>query len=197
MLNRNSPGGNGLVGIRRSNDNHAGNRSQSHQLLDGLMGRAVLSHGDAVVGENINHRQTVHGRQTHRRTHIVAEDQEGSPKRDQATVQRHAIQDGAHGMLANAKVHVASRPVLRLEVPGPFHVREGAGSKIGRASHHFGQMRVQNGHCLTRCDAGCHWGVRRGECREIGVPTFRKLAVDDPLEFSSQFGILFRERLKT
>ena len=79
MLDGDTPGGNRLVGVRRPDDNHAGDGSESQQLFDRLMGWAVLSHGDAVVGENIDHRQSVHRREPHRRTHIVAEDQEGAP----------------------------------------------------------------------------------------------------------------------
>src|SRR5450759_350158 len=96
-------------------------------------------------------------------------------------------------MLPYAEVHVASRPVLRLEVPGPIHVRVGAGSKIGRASDHFGQMRSQNLDRLSRSDAGCHWAVRRSERREVIVPPLRKLTVHDSLKLRGEVRVFLSE----
>ncbi len=60
--NRDTPGGHCLIGICRPKDNHARDGTQAYQLLDGLMGWAVLAHADAVVRKDVNHRQGVHGR---------------------------------------------------------------------------------------------------------------------------------------
>ena len=84
--NGDSPCGHSFIGVRWPQDNHAGDRSQSDQLFDRLMGGAIFSHGQAVVGEDVDHRETVHRCETHRRTHVVAEDQEGSAVRDEAAV---------------------------------------------------------------------------------------------------------------
>ena len=42
-----------------------------------------------------------------RRAHVVREDHEGRAVGDDPAVQRHAVDDGAHGVLAHAEVEVA------------------------------------------------------------------------------------------
>ena len=147
--NGDSPSGDGLVGIGRSNYNHARDRSQPQQLLNRLVGRTVLSHGDAVMREDIDHWQRIHCCQSHWWAHVITEDQKGSPIGDEPPMQCHAVQNGAHGIFPDAEVHVASRPVLRLKVPSAVYGGMSAGSEIGRASHQFGQLRTKNRNCLS------------------------------------------------
>ncbi len=49
------------------------NAAQGSQLLNGLMGGPVLSHTDAVMSQNIKHRQLHHGRQPHGAFHVITE----------------------------------------------------------------------------------------------------------------------------
>jgi hypothetical protein len=54
-LQRTAPGDGRLVGIGRTNDREAWNRTQAGELLHRLMGRSVLPQSNAAVGQNINH----------------------------------------------------------------------------------------------------------------------------------------------
>ena len=112
-------------------------------------------------------------------------------------MQCHAVQNGAHGIFPDAEVHVASCPVLRLEVPGAIHVRMSTGSKIGRASHQFGQLRAKDRNRLSRGDARCHGTIGGNKCWQITVPTLRKLPIYDSLEFRSQVRMSLRKSLET
>ena len=47
----------GFVGIGGPDDPKIGNRSQGSQVLDRLMGGAILTHADGVVGKHEGHRQ--------------------------------------------------------------------------------------------------------------------------------------------
>ena len=86
---------------------------------------------------------------------------------------------------------------LRLEAPGPAYARVSAGIKIGRASHHFRQMRSQNRDRLSRSDTGCHGAVRRGKSWKVGVPTLGKPPVYDSLELRRQVRVFLGKSLKT
>ena len=57
-------------------------------------------------------------REPHRRPHVIREDQERRAVRNDAAVQRHAVHDRAHAVLANAEVEVAAGVVLGAEKLG-------------------------------------------------------------------------------
>ena len=78
------------------------------QLLDRLVGRAVLAERDAVVGEDVHDVQSHQRRQPDRRPHVVGEDQEGRAERHESAVRRQAVDDRAHRVLAHAEVEVAA-----------------------------------------------------------------------------------------
>jgi len=76
--NSNSPSGQVSLAVCRAQDNHTG-MIASDQLLHRLMVSGHPRPCHAVVSEDINHRQGVHGREAHGRTHVVAEDEEVPP----------------------------------------------------------------------------------------------------------------------
>ena len=78
------------------------------QVLDRLVGRAVLAEADRVVRPHVGDRQLHQRGQPDRRPHVVAEDQEGAAVRPGAAVQRDAVEDRAHGVLADAEVQRAA-----------------------------------------------------------------------------------------
>ena len=65
-----------LVGIGRAQDDQPGNRTKRGQVLDGLVRRAVLTDGDRVVCEDVDHRQLHQRAQPDGRPAVVTEDQE-------------------------------------------------------------------------------------------------------------------------
>ena len=73
-------------------------------------------------------------------SHVVVEGEEGGRVGTDAAVQRHAVRDGPHGVLADPEVEVALREVLRGDVAtaldgGPIGARE-----VGAAAEQLGQL---------------------------------------------------------
>ena len=104
VLERVPPGDRGLVGVGGPHDVEAGDRAQRGQVLDRLVGRAVLAEADRVVGPDVDDRQLHQRREPHRAAHVVAEDEERAAEHPRAAVQRDAVHDRAHGVLADAEV---------------------------------------------------------------------------------------------
>src|SRR5665811_1064843 len=89
---------------KRQHDIQAGNGTKGGQVLDGLMGRSVLSETDGVVGPDEGHGQLLEGGQSNRRTHVVREHQEGAAVGTSESLQRDSVEDAAHAELADAEV---------------------------------------------------------------------------------------------
>ena len=65
----------------------------------------------------------------------TGEDEEGRAVGDEAGgVQRDAVADGAHGVLAHSKAQVALLGGVLLEVPKLLHQRHVGGRQVGRAT---------------------------------------------------------------
>ena len=101
-----------LVGVGRAQRDQAGDRAQGDQLLDRLVGRAVLADADRIVREHVDDRQLHQRPEPDRRLHVVAEDQEARAEGADLG-QREAVDDRAHGVLAHAEVQVAPAGVRR------------------------------------------------------------------------------------
>ena len=71
--------------------------------------------------------------------HVVGEDEEGAAVGDHAAVQSHAVDDGAHGVLPHAEVHVAPAPLVEAQVAVAFEVGVGRRGEVGRAADEGGQ----------------------------------------------------------
>jgi hypothetical protein len=97
-----------FAGIGRA-EHHVGDQAKRDEVLDRLVGRAVLAETDRVVCENVGDRQLHYGSQPHRRPKVVGEDQERRHEGAHAAVQREPVGDPSHGVLADAEVQVASR----------------------------------------------------------------------------------------
>ena len=67
VLEHGLPAGGGLVGVGRADDVEAGDRAQRGEVLDRLVGRAVLAEADRVVGPDVGDRQLHERRQPDRR----------------------------------------------------------------------------------------------------------------------------------
>ena len=76
-------------------------------MFDRLMGRAVLTQPHRVVGVHPDARRAHEGGESKGGTHVIAEDQEGGAERAQTAVNRHAVDDRAHGVLADTEPYVA------------------------------------------------------------------------------------------
>ena len=93
------------------------------QVLDRLVGRAVLAEADRVVRPDVGHRQLHQRREPDRAAHVVGEGQERATEDASAAVDGDAVHDRAHAVLADAEVE---HPPARVGLP---HLR----SRGGRA----------------------------------------------------------------
>ena len=160
-----------FIGIARAQGQQPRRGAQLGQVLNGLVGGAVLADADRVMGKHEHHRQLHEGRQADRRFHVVAEHQERRGVRTQVR-QRHAIGDRAHGVFTDTEVQVASAVVVGTETPGAVErkVGLGRGRQVRRAAE---QPRDLPGegiqHVATGRAAGHALGVA-GEAGQVGLP---------------------------
>ena len=112
--------------------------AQAGQLLDGLMGGAVLADADGIVGEDVGHVQTHDGRHAHGVLHVIAEHEEGGAVGAQTAVQADAVADGRHGVFAHAEVDVVSLGRLGGEIALALHVALVGGREVGGAAKEVG-----------------------------------------------------------
>ncbi len=104
------PGHGRLVRVGRPHVPEVRDRSQRHVVLDRLMRRAVLAEADRVVRPDPERRQAHQCGEAHRRAHVVGEDEEGRAVRlQQRGLEREAVDDRAHRVLADAESDVAAR----------------------------------------------------------------------------------------
>ena len=75
------PGLDDLVRVGGPEDEQARHRPKRGELLDGLVGRAVLADADRVVGEDVQDRDLHQRGQPDRGARVVGEDQEARPVR--------------------------------------------------------------------------------------------------------------------
>ncbi len=178
-----------LRGIGRPDERDIGNRAQGRKLLDGLMRRPVLAEPDGVVRVDEDHALLHDGRETHRRTHVVREDQERPTERNEPAVQRHAVHDRAHAVLANAEVHVALVVIAGREILPRLHGRaigrrevRGAANELRhhtdeRIEHGIGRRSARNGPVL------------RGEIRDDLLPSGGQRSTHPTIELLRVVGI--------
>ena len=107
-LQRRLPRVRGLVGVAGAHHREAGDRAQRREVLDRLVSRAVLAEADGVVRPDVDDAGLHQRGQPDRAAHVVAEDQERAAVGAGRPVQRDAVEDRAHGVLADAEVQRAA-----------------------------------------------------------------------------------------
>ena len=115
----------GLVRVAGAHDREVRDGAQRRELLDRLVGRAVLAERDGVVRPDEDARDVHQRGQADRGPHVVAEDQERAAERAGGAVQHDAVDDRAHRVLADAEVQHAAVRVARPLVRGPLGRDEG------------------------------------------------------------------------
>ena len=83
----------GLIRVGRPDDAQARHGAQRPEVLDWLMGRAVLAEADRVMGPDEDARQLHEGCEPDGPTHVVAEDHERSAEGTGESVDRNAVED--------------------------------------------------------------------------------------------------------
>ena len=99
-----APAGGGLVGVGRTYDVEAGDRPQRGEVLDRLVGGAVLAEPDRVVGPHVGHRQLHQGAPAGPRRACSRRRSGRCRRRRGCRRERDAVHDRAHGVLADAEV---------------------------------------------------------------------------------------------
>ena len=89
---------------RGADDVEAGDRPQRGEVLDRLVGRAVLAETDGVVRPHVGDRQLHQRGEPHRGAHVVGEGEERAAEDAGAAVDGDAVHDRAHAVLADAEV---------------------------------------------------------------------------------------------
>src|SRR5699024_9906224 len=136
VLQHRTPGGRGLVRIRRADHRQPGDRAAGSQVLYRLVRGTVLTEADRVVRPHVDRRCLHQGRQPHRGPHVVAEGEERAAVGTGEAVQGDAVDDGAHRVLADTEVHRAAVDVAGEVVRGPVRRQE------GRLTGHRGVVRT-------------------------------------------------------
>ena len=112
VLDDEAPGLGRLRRVRRAQHDEARDRPERREVLDRLVGRAVLAQRDGVVRPDPRDRQARERREAHGAAHVVGELQERRPVRTHdAAVGGQAVHRAAHAVLAHAEEHVAARVV--------------------------------------------------------------------------------------
>ena len=181
LAQRVAPGERGLVEARGPHHVEVGRRPQRHELLDRLVGRAVLPHADRVVREDERRRDPHDRRQADRALHVVAEDQEAGAEGAEPG-QRQPVDHGAHRVLADAEVEVAPAVLAGLDAPAAVDERERGGRQVGRAADQLGNLgRRPLDDLLGGLAGGDHAGVR-ALLRDVGPEAGRQRVAELTLE---------------
>src|SRR5690554_3221061 len=93
-----------LIGVSGSHDREIRYRSERPQLLDGLMGWTILAERNGVVRPHEDARYVHECGKSNRRTHVVAEDEEGPAVRASLSMQLDAVENRTHRVFSNAEV---------------------------------------------------------------------------------------------
>ena len=159
-------------------------------MLDWLVGGSIFTNADRIVGPHEDRRDLHEGRKTHRRTHVIGEDKEGSAVAAGQARQGDAVEDATHGVLANTEVD--STPVrttwiflgaaiFRQEGVGPLHGRVVRPGEVGRSAPQLGKLRTQSAQDRSRSLTGAHLArLKSGNVEVVG-----QLVGEHPLEQGS------------
>lgn len=154
-----------LVTVGRPPNHAVGESTEVCQSLNRLVGRAVLTQTNRVVGGNPDHADLRESRETDGTSGVRHEVQEGTSEGKDGTIGSQTVHDGTHTVLTDTVANVATSVVgvtqLQrggLEVNGTLPPCQVGASKIGRSSNKLGNGSLNLGEDglrqLTRGDGG-------------------------------------------
>ena len=157
-------------------------------MLYGLVRGAVLTHTERVVRPDIYHVQTHERRQTHRRLHVVREDEECSACGDNAAMQRHAVHHARHRQLRHARLEELARKVTLGEGLGLLQeaVRLVRVAQVGRRHDHVVHLLGIDSEHRRRSGAGRDVRLHL----YLVVVYFGYLARKEPCQLTRQIAVL-------
>ncbi len=128
------PGQGAFVGVAGADDGAVGDGTDGGEGFDGFVGGAVFADKDGVVRHDEDALDFGEGHEADGRAHVVGEDEEGGAVGDECAVVADAGDDGAHAVLADAKVGGAAGVGVFLEGAVVFVPGFGGGGQVGTAA---------------------------------------------------------------
>lgn len=188
--------GAGLVSVGRAPDHAVGQGAEVSQRLNRLVGRAVLTQTNGVVGSNPDGADLREGRQTDGTSAIGDEVEEGTGVRQDGAVGGETVHDGTHGVLTDTIADIAAGVVteavgLWLEVNSVLPAGKVGTSQVGRATKELGDSSLNLGQDSLRELAGGNGRVSGGVDGQVLLPALRK----DTLLAADEVGVLLGELL--
>mmetsp|Transcript_3135 Transcript_3135/g.3682 ORF Transcript_3135/g.3682 Transcript_3135/m.3682 type:complete len:669 (-) Transcript_3135:198-2204(-) len=185
--NRVGVGSGRLLGIARAHHVEVGHGAEAGDDLNGLVGRAVLADADRIVGPDVRDGKVRESGDADGAHHVAREDKEGGARGAVKAVEANAVEDGAHGVLADAVVEVAASIVVLGEVTDALEVVLVGAVEVGRARE-VERHRLSNG--LDDLGAGVAGGdgLARGKLGHHGHDIGR-VAGDGVLELLRLLGV--------
>lgn len=104
-------GSRGLVTISWAPDHHVWQSTEVSEGLDRLVGWAILTKTDGVVGSDVDDALVREGGETDGTGGVGDEVEESTTSWDDGAVGRHTVHHGGHGVLAHTVAHVPSGPL--------------------------------------------------------------------------------------
>ena len=132
------------------------------------MRRPVLTKPDRVVRKDVDRVEMRQRGQSNGRPHVIGEDEEGATERNEAAVQRDAIERRGHAMLAHTKVKVAGRAAS-------FDLGVVRAREVGRSTDELGKLGRDRVQDLARRRARS-LRILRPEYGKRGIPSVRQSA---------------------
>ena len=132
-------GGGRFFGVAGADHVEVRDAAQRAHGLDRLVGRAVFADADGVVREDVERLELGEGRHADRGAEVVGERQERRAGALEDAVVGDAVEDGAHDVLTDAEVEVASGRGRDVEVADVLDVVLGRAVEVGRSGEHEGR----------------------------------------------------------
>ena len=153
---------------------HVGDGAEADEVLNGLVGAAVLTNADGVVRQDVDSGDIHEGGESHCVLHIIGEYEEGCAVATEAAVYYHTVGDSSHSVLTDTEVDVGAGHVVSREVLSALHVGFVGGSEVCTAADKVGNecsKLVENGEAGA---AGC---ICLGDSRLMRSPMYQYIIV--------------------
>lgn len=188
-------GGRGLVAVGGTPDLEVWSGAEVGEGLDRLVGGAVLTEANGVVGSNPDVADVGEGRETDGAGGVGNEVEEGTAVGDDGAVGRETVHDGTHGVLADTIADVGSSPVTEtsrwgLEVNHALCAGKVGAGQIGGTTDELGEDVEDLCEDNLGELAGGDGGVSGGIDGEVLLPALGKLAIETAGKISTLLGVL-------
>ena len=183
VVKRGAPGLDRFCGVGRTDECQSRHGAQRSVVLHGLVRRAVFSQPDAVVCPDIDDPGFHDGGEAHAGAHVIGEDQEGRPVRNEQVAERDAVEDGSHPVLTHSKVEIPPGVTAGLKVAEPFDVGIGRRGEVRGPPDQSRSMGENSSQDLSRGFACCHGLGVGSENRDMILPPVVQAAVGEHLPF--------------